>query len=373
MNDQSFIQPQQQGLSGTTVVASGDSRTPNPNKVLLQAGLNPGRIVQVVDLGTHMESFNNAPEEPKRKIRIAFEHSHLKQKYYIEDDVVKPCMTSKEVTFVFSERAWIKKLIDIVEGRILTIPEAKVYDLQKLLGAVVGVNILHKETKAKTHFYEKIESILPWNNETSRMPQNWSPEMDMHYFFIDMTQAGEVIGQNFTSNVFANLPWGVRSDLMKSHEAIAYKARGGMFADKKDNGGGSQAPVQQQTQEPAIQQQQSFAPAPVAPQQPAPIPNASVSNLPLSPDGQSVLEMITKSHTFEQFVNSGQGWDANKLVANGHARWVQVQQEIQAPVQQQQNFAPAPEVPQQPINQGQGFQQQPTQQGFKTESDDLPF
>jgi len=208
MNDnQDFIQPQQQGLSGSTVVAQGDQKTPNPNKVLLQPGLNPGRIIQVVDLGTHMESFNNAPEEPKRKIRVAFEHSHLKQKYYIEDDVIKPAMTSKEVTYVFSNRAWIKKLIDTIEGRVVTIDEAKVYDLSKLLGQIVGVNIMHKQTLAKTHFYEKIESVATWNNEMSRMPDSWSPEAEMHFFYIDMTAAGEVIGQNFTSQVFANLRW----------------------------------------------------------------------------------------------------------------------------------------------------------------------
>ena len=344
-NSQDFILPQHEGLTGSTVVESGSNKTKNPNKTLLPPGLNAGRIVQVCDLGTHLDSYQGSAPEPKRKLRIAFEHSHLKQKYYLEDDRLSPAMTSKEVTFVFSEKSWIKQLLDLIEGRNLSIDEAKSYPLHKLLGRTVGVHIIHQETKDKSHFYEKITSVVAWSETSNVMPQNWSPEMDLHYFFIDMQPSGELIGANFASKTFANLPYYVRKSLFASQEAVEYKARGGKFAQNPKQEDSNTAPVQNQ-----------------GPSQP--FQNKAVA-LPSSPDGTMVLEMIKTQYTYEQYINNQ--WTVNDMIADGAARWVAV--EIQgppAPVQQQGPPAPM----------GQHTAQPPVQdpvQNFQDDGNEMPF
>jgi len=108
-----------------------------------------------------------------------------------------------------------------------------------------------------------------------------------------------------------------------------------------------------------------------APQQVAAAPNQPLaSNMPKSPDGLSVLQMIDTVNTYEQYVTMG--WNPNQLVAQRHAQWVPVApQTMQLPPQQPQ----VQQAPQQPQVQ-QAPQQPQNPQGFQTsggQEDDLPF
>ena len=368
-DNSNFAQPTQDGLSGAPVIDNGGSYTPNPNKTLLQVGVNPGRIVEILDLGTQMVSFGNSVPEPKRQIRVAFEHAHLKQQYNLDKPDVTSAYTSKEASYIFGKKSFIYKLICLVEGRDLSIDEAKVYPLQKLMGAIVGVNISHKRgVKDPSKVYEKIESLVPWNEATYVMPPSWNPEMDLHYFYIDQASDGSVIGNNFMTKTFANLPYGRRQAILESAEAKAYAKRGGKFAEnpKTEERGPAQAG------------------------QPQPIPP---SVMPKSSDGAWILEMIDKAYSYEAYI--AVNYTPELLVEKGLAKWVPVapspapvQPAGPAPIQpapvQPQQPAPIQAQPVQPVQpvQVQPIQAQPVQPGqpigppgsaFQDDNDEVPF
>lgn len=349
-----YSQPTQQGLSGQADVRSG-GLTPNPDKVLLDAGLQPGRIIEIVDLGRQTEQFGNKPPETRHKIRIGFEHPQLKQRYYMEDDVPRSCITSKEATYSIGDNSFLKKVIEAAEKRPVSIDEARSLskDMSRYLGKIIGVQIGHKVSKAGNP-YEKVTGVMAWNDKTMMLPQPWTPERDTHWFFIDLDpRTRQVIGNNFRSQVFANLPGYVKKTILRSEEAQKYAANGGVFAEKNDSQQGQSTTVQAQS---ASQQQQVSTPAP------------SPSKVVTNADGSMILEMIDQNFTMEQYLSSPD-WTPELMVQHGKARWIQnpaTQQPIASP------SAPAgppaaPSAPSSPV-------QSPTQ-GSDTyqDEDDVPF
>lgn len=368
-----FVMPA--GQINTTVDLSsvgGNQREKRNDVQKLVHGLNLGVIYGFVDLGTHLVSFEGKPPTKKRQMKLLFEHPQLKQLFYVDDTVPRSTGSSKDCTLSINEKSFLKQVIDAVEGRVTTIKEAQSYNVMNLLGKKVGVNIVHQPKKTdQTVFYEKVVGVI--NPNGLAVPHPFEPENKSLFFFIDPA------GNNFRTQNFADLPKYYRDEIMKSDEAIAYKGRGGQFAEnpqQNNQGQQQQAQPQQGTQTQFAQQQsQQFAAQP----QQAAAPQAQASPIIMSPN---------ETFTREQYL-AVQGWSDELLVAQGKATWApgygpqaQMQQQtvaqpqqqvVQQPQQQQMAQQPQQAVQQQPA---QSFQQQPAATNFLTNPEpesDLPF
>ena len=294
----------------------GGNKTVNTEKVLLTPGPQPAVIFAVVDLGTHMESYQGKPAEPKRKIMIGFEFPQLKQRYYLEDEKPRSCMIAKESTFIISDKSFLKALISGVYGRNFTDQECRSFDVMQLVNTKVLATVVHTPIKSGVNAGKLKESIASISALGAYpLPVGFDPELPLQSFYIDPQ------GNNFMTSNFANLmPW-IKKKIYASQEAEHRKANGLPFAKSDEEiqreAAGAQQPVQQQTyqapqtgyQQP-VQQQAQAVPAPV----PAPIQNV-----------QRVT--MLNNQNYDAFI--AQGWTDELLVQNGYAVWNQ--QSVQTP------------------------------------------
>ena len=286
----------------------GGNKTINSEKTLLPPGLQPAVIFAVVDLGTHMESFNGKPEEPRRKIMIGFEFPQLKQRYYLEDEKPRSCMITKESTFIISDRSFLKALISGIYGRNLSDQECRTFNIMQILNMKVLANIIHTPISSGKNAGKIKESIVSISALGAYpLPVGFEPELPLQSFYIDPQ------GNNFVTSNYANLlPW-IKNKVLASQEAQLRKSQNLPFAksqeeiEKASNG----ATQNQQTgyQHP-MQQQAQTVPTPV----PAPVQNV-----------QKVT--MLNNQNYDAFI--AQGWTDELLVQNGYAVWNQ--QSVQTP------------------------------------------
>lgn len=349
---QNYVAPTGEITGGFMAPASSNHREKRTDIANLPPGVNLSVIYAMVDLGTHPESFNGAAPTLKRKMFIGFEFPQLKQLFYVDDTEPRSTVVSKEPTLTLGDRSFLKKVINAIYARELTYQEATQIDLSKLLRAKIAVNIIHKTShnNGQTRIYNNIDSVM--NAGNMAVPPNFNPEMNSLYFFIDKAPDGSVIGKNFMTKNFADLPKFLKDKIIASEEGKAYINRGGKFAEnpKPQNNQGQGQQVQQQQNVPQ-QQQMSYQ----QPQQ-------------------------------QQF--QGQGQNQSNFQQGQQQNYQQPQQQVQ----QQQTYQQQPVQNNQTFNQNQqGFQQvqgqQPVQQQFpqngglapsgngnmSLEPDDLPF
>lgn len=346
-------------IQGQIVIEDNNSAKRSDIQNLVH-GLNAGVLYAVVDLGTHMEAFQNQEPTPTRKIFIGFEHPQLKQLFYEDDTVPRSTVSSIEGSMSLADKSKLKALINAASGKALTYEQAKAYNLSHLLGQKFNVNIeITPGKKDPTSFYNKVTGVF--SGTGMQLPVPFEPEIKYLYFFIDKDKNGVTIGNNFMTSNYANLPNFLRKKILASKEAIEYAARGGKFAENPKTEKGQQV---QQAQQAQIQ----------APQQ-APAPQTSA---------QGVIMLVT-DFTLEQYL--GSGWTIETLVQHGKAK---INAPVQAP-EPQMPQAPAPQLPPSgpPAPQQMGAQQaQIPQQNFAQqpvspavnggnflddEPDDMPF
>ena len=292
----------------------GGNKTINSEKTLLPPGLQPAVIFAVVDLGTHMESFNGKPEEPRRKIMIGFEFPQLKQRYYLEDEKPRSCMITKESTFIISDRSFLKALISGIYGRNLSDQECRTFDIMQILNMKVLANIIHTPISSGKNAGKIKESIVSISALGAYpLPVGFEPELPLQSFYIDPQ------GNNFVTSNYANLlPW-IKNKVLASQEAQLRKSQNLPFAksqeeiEKASNGATQNQQTGYQTQtgyQHPMQQQAQTVPTPV----PAPVQNV-----------QKVT--MLNNQNYDAFI--AQGWTDELLVQNGYAVWNQ--QSVQTP------------------------------------------
>lgn len=313
---------------------SSNSRVKRQGIVLLTHGINLGIIYGFVDLGTHVESFQGQAPKKTRKLKLLFEHPQLKQLFYEDDTVVRSTVSSKECSFSINDKSFLKKVIDTVSGRVMSVQDASKYPVASLIGQRIGVNIVHTpKLSDPTVFYEKVESVVSANG--LQVPHPFEPENKPMYFYIDRA------GVNFTSQNFANLPKYFREKIMDSDEGKAHISRGGKFSENpQQTQGQQQAQVQQQAQ----QHYQG------SPQQP--VQQAAAAS--------PIIMLPTAQFSREQYHTSG--WSDAQLVQNGLAQW---------------STPPAPQQPSGPVISGPPAPGAPAPTSFLDSSNDdesdLPF
>lgn len=301
------------------------------NIQLVPFGLNPARICDVIDLGTQVVEWMGEKKD-SRRVLIRFELPQLKQKFYEEDTELKSTMLMVESALVQSDKSKLTAICKAVSG-IGDVNQLKTFDLQKLLGATILLNISHK-TNSKGVLKESIDGFAPLGGY--QLPPNFSPDAECNMFFVDAN------GYNFNTINFAKVPPFLKNKIINSKEGQAHIAKGGTFAKEQSN----QEPQQQQTI--AQQNQNAFQSNPAF-TQPA--------NIQMTPNAQN---------TYAEYIAAG--WTIETLVQNGLA--VYVNQTPVATPPPTQGVATPPPVQQPP----QQFAQ-PVQQGGSplVNEDDLPF
>lgn len=326
MNNQNsqFVAPTGTIQGSFTPPPSTNTREKRNDIRNLPAGLNVGTIYAFVDLGTHSESFQGQAPSDKRKVYLGFEFPQLKQLFYVDDTEVKSTIASKECTLSFGDRSFLTKAINACESRVVPKDELYSYDLSKLIGKNVAITIETTQGKKDpSKYYDKIIAISALGQ--MQVPQDYQLELQRLFFFIDTDPQGNVIGRNFMTKNFADLPFFIKKKIMESREGIAYAKRGGKFA-----------------QNPKVENQ---------------------NNQQVNTQGQQ-----------QNFQQQGQGQQPQHLQQN-----VQGQQQFQPqnPVQQQnfqqQNVNPVQQQGQQQYNPPINNQPQPGAGFNPNEPDDLPF
>lgn len=338
-----FVAPQGEMVANFTAPSNFETKVKREGIEMLNHGSNLGVIQGIIDMGSHMESYDNSTPELKRKIKIIFEHPQLKQLYYEDDTTPRSAISSFEKTYSLHEKSQIRKMVHAVEGRVLPDKEAYDYNIARLLGAMVNVQIEHTPGKKDpTKIYEKVTGVF--SAKGLAVPVPFEPENPKYLFFIDPQ------GNNFLTKNFADLPFYVRKKIMESQEAKDHAAKGGKFAEH---------PRTDAQQPQGVAQQQ-------APQQ----PQAPMSNVPSTPNAKKVVLNDPAVPLQNWYAN---GWDDEMIVANGHGKW-----EVVAPAPPVAPQAPqAPSAPQAPVAQQPQQVQAPQSEGSGLfngkEEDDLPF
>jgi hypothetical protein len=367
MESNNFTAPQGQMQSSFTAPESNGGKEKRSDIQLLPPGPNSGVIFCVVDLGTHMESFGNQEPKKTRKIKIGYEHPQLKQLFYEEDTEIRSSSTWTEGTYAVNEKSNLRKLIEAVLGKKISDQEAYNFDLSKLIGSKVLVNISHVQGKKDpSRSYEKVLGVM--HHGQMPLPANFNPMSDQQLFSIDKN------GDNFTTQNFATLLPFLKKKIMASEEAIAHARRGGKFAHIDNSASATNA---QQTNNYNNQQQSQ-------PQNSG--QNNGQNFPPQQGNGIRKFVLTDNSYTLESWKSAG--WNEESLVQNGKGHFVEPTPPSapQGPPSPQ-NLPQGPPSPQGPPqmqqqqsnnvaqpNQNSGFQ---SNSGFNSnsneEDDDMPF
>lgn len=244
--NQQFVVPTGQ-LQGSFVAPSNTGKEKRTDIRNLNQGLNPASVYGVVELGTHMESFQGGVPSPKKKIQFMFEFPQLKQLFYVDDTEVKSTSAYKESTISLGNKAFMTTLIKAVAGRAMSANELSTFDISQCLGATIGVNInLVESKKTAGVFYNNVDSVVSLG--AMQPGPEFKPENKRLFFFIDRDPQQNVIGNNFMSQNFADLPFFLKKKIMESAEGVAYAQRGGKFAENQNK-----EQIQEQNQQQAQQ------------------------------------------------------------------------------------------------------------------------
>jgi len=113
------------------------------------AGSHLATLYQLIDLGTQTSPFDN---KLRQKIRLGFEL--LDQ--YVRDG--RPMVIGQEFTMSGDERSNLRKTLESWLGRKLADVEVDKFDLERLLGTVAVLNIVHDVGRSGST-YAKITTI----------------------------------------------------------------------------------------------------------------------------------------------------------------------------------------------------------------------
>lgn len=324
---------QMQIPQGGFIAPEVGGKTRCQNIQLVPFGLNPARICDVIDLGTQIVEWAGEKKE-SRRILIRFELPQLKQKFYEEDTELRSTMLMVESSFAHSDKSKLTAICKAVSG-IGDVNQLKSFDIQKLLGATILLNISHK-TNTKGILKESIDGYAPLGGY--QLPPNFSPEAECNMFFVDAQ------GYNFNTINFAKLPTFLKTKIINSKEGQAHIAKGGTFAKQEQN--------QEPQQTIAQQNQNSFQNNPAF---------AQPANIQLTPNAQN---------SYAEYIAAG--WTPETLVQNGLAVYVQ-QNNVATPPPTQGVVTPPPAQPVQNMQQAQPAQAFQQEQSPLVDDNDLPF
>jgi hypothetical protein len=178
------------------------------------AGLHMARVVAVIDLGTHLESFKSGPLKEKRKLFVVYELTDEK------DSEGKTKRIARDYTMSGADRAGIRKLCEAVFGKE---PEGG-WDMEKMVGAGVGLNVSHTEGESAT-FADAgdVVGLLP--DVRRNVPKPTFPP-----FYWDMDSPADYQDRDWVPYVFCRA---LRKRIKASEMIAASKERDGRHAPQQ--------------------------------------------------------------------------------------------------------------------------------------------
>ena len=252
------------------------------NLQLPEEGPQQAILIGLIDMGTISKSFNNQPPKDVRQIMCIFEYPELKQLVYEDDTEKRSFIKYEEMTYSTFEKANFFKVIDAVNNGKYPKTEYDRINLFDFVGGRLFTSISHVKDKNNPEItYANIDSYM----KVGKLPQpeNFISDGNRYMFYIDAE------GKNFNTENFAELPKFLREKIMKSHEAIAYKSKGGVFAE----------PIERQNQQPSSQA-------------PAPAPAPAEFEVP---QGYSFVDKMGTGLKYADYRKSG--WKNQQLLAQG--------------------------------------------------------
>ena len=108
-----------------------------------------GRLFSIIDLGTQTTEWQGQKKQ-MHKVMVTFELHGEDSNGPLEIDG-KPLVINKRYTLSLGEKATLRADLEAWRGKALTDEELKGFDLTKLLGKWVMVNIVHNEYQGKTY------------------------------------------------------------------------------------------------------------------------------------------------------------------------------------------------------------------------------
>lgn len=265
-----------------TAPAQEQSSKVRQNLQLPEEGPQQAILIGLVDMGTISKSFNGQPPKDVRQIMCIFEYPELKQLVYEDDTEKRSFIKYEEMTYSTFEKANFFKVIDAVNNGKYPKTEYDRINLFDFVGGRLFTSISHVKDKNNPDItYANIDSYM----KVGKLPQpeNFISDGNRYMFYIDAE------GKNFNTENFAELPKFLREKIMKSHEAIAYKSKGGVFAE----------PIERQTQQPTSQA-------------PAPAPAPAEFEVP---QGYSFVDKMGTGLSYADYRKSG--WKNQQLLAQG--------------------------------------------------------
>lgn len=168
------------------------------------------RIVGLIDLGTHEESFQGEPAKPARKVMLAFELDEV-------DSQRQNFIVIKEYKLSFHEKAGLRLLAESVINDGKKFPDEDEIDYKALLGQPCQVQISHDASGERTFVKIKMISSMPKKQreqcfKPQRKPVSWFLGSDMKgipgwlpYYFGKsihdiIKESAEMAGGNGNSN-----------------------------------------------------------------------------------------------------------------------------------------------------------------------------
>lgn len=334
-NEVGYIAPQGEMTGSFTAPQGTSQKTKKENLEILPQGPQPAVIFAVVDLGTHKESYMGGEPKDKKKIFIGLEFPQLKQVFYEDDNEVRSAAIFIESTFAMNDKAKLRKIVEAVCGRGMTDTEAYSYDVTKILGTRILVNVGHNVSKKNGKTYAAADGFMPLGQYP--LPVPFDPINDYWSFY------GDPSGNNYKTMNFAKLPGFLKKKVIDSNEGKAYISSGGMFAKMPNNSDS------QRQANPNDSQNQT-------PKQAQP---------PQQPTSNAGLVMLVSDFTYEQYKASG--WTDEVLIQHGKAKKAEP---VAPPTMPQAPQGPpsAPQSPSTPPVQNQGGGSP-----FDDDDSDLPF
>lgn len=263
-----------------TAPAQEQSSKVRQNLQLPEEGPQQAILIGLVDMGTISKSFNGQPPKDVRQIMCIFEYPELKQLVYEDDTEKRSFIKYEEMTYSTFEKANFFKVIDAVNNGKYPKTEYDRINLFDFVGGRLFTSISHVKDKNNPDItYANIDSYM----KVGKLPQpeNFISDGNRYMFYIDAE------GKNFNTENFAELPKFLREKIMKSHEAIAYKSKGGVFAE----------PIERQNQ-----------------QQGAPAPAPAPAEFEV-PQGYSFVDKMGTGLSYADYRKSG--WKNQQLLAQG--------------------------------------------------------
>lgn len=263
-----------------TAPEQGQSSKVRQNLQLPEEGPQQAILIGLVDMGTISKSFNGQPPKDVRQIMCIFEYPELKQLVYEDDTEKRSFIKYEEMTYSTYEKATFFKVIDAVNNGKYPKTEYDRINLFDFVGGRLFTSISHVKDKNNPDItYANIDSYM----KVGKLPQpeNFISDGNRYMFYIDAE------GKNFNTENFAELPKFLREKIMKSHEAIAYKSKGGVFAE----------PIERQNQQPTSQ---------------APAPAPAEFEVP---QGYSFVDKMGTGLSYADYRKSG--WKNQQLLAQG--------------------------------------------------------